>query len=231
RPISNVRLYALDRNLQPDTVGVSDELHIAGEGLALGYHGRPEATAEKFISDPFGANPEARLYKTGDLVRYRPDGTLEFLGRLDHQVKIRGFRIELEEVEAVLDGHPAVRQACAVAREDRPGDQRLVAYVSPREGQTPTPAELRDYLGERLPGSARRSSRASAPGPRARRSSRRPPSSGSRACSGSTTAAGARTPRSWRLPPGGGRGPRSTTSRGGRAASTGGTSWGCTSWR
>ena len=151
RPIANVRLYVLDRHLQPVPVGIPGELHIGGDGLARGYHRRPELTAEKFIADPIGSDPEARLYKTGDLVRYRPDGNLEFLGRIDDQVKIRGFRIELSEIEATLTEHPGVREAVVIAHESAVGDRRLAAYVVlDREGAT-SEQELRIFLKQRLP--------------------------------------------------------------------------------
>src|SRR5205823_13178201 len=125
--------------------------HIGGVQVGQGYLNRPELTAEKFIKDPFSDEPNARLYKTGDLARYRPDGTLEFLGRLDHQVKVRGFRIELGEIEAVLGGHPGVREVVVLAREDSPGEKRLVAYVVGKEGPAPSGSELRGVVRERLP--------------------------------------------------------------------------------
>jgi amino acid adenylation domain-containing protein len=129
RPIANTQVYVLDKQRQPVPAGAVGELHIGGAGLARGYLNRPELTAEKFIANPIAGAPSPRLYCTGDLVRYRPDGNLEHLGRLDHQVKIRGFRIELGETESQLRRHPAVRDAVVVAREDSPGDKRLVAYV------------------------------------------------------------------------------------------------------
>ena len=122
-------MYILDYHLNPVPIGVPGELHLGGDGLAIGYHNRPELTAEKFIADPFSDKPDARLYKTGDLVRYRPNGAIEFLSRIDHQVKIRGFRIETGEIEATLTQHATVQDAVVVAREDTPGDKRLVAYV------------------------------------------------------------------------------------------------------
>ncbi|WP_437755425.1 amino acid adenylation domain-containing protein [Sorangium sp. So ce1389] len=151
RPIANTRVYVLSDRLHPLPVGIPGELYIGGEGLARGYHRRPDLTAERFVEDPFAPEPGGRMYRTGDLVKWLPDGTLDFLGRLDHQVKIRGFRIELGEIESVLGAHPAVGQAVVVAREDRRGDRRLVAYLTARGSGSPTPGELRAHLQEKLP--------------------------------------------------------------------------------
>ncbi|NJR56668.1 MAG: amino acid adenylation domain-containing protein [Acaryochloris sp. CRU_2_0] len=146
RPISNTQVYILDTQLQPVPIGMAGELHIGGAGLARGYLNRPELTAEKFIANPFG---EGRLYKTGDLARYLPDGTIEFLGRIDYQVKIRGFRVELGEIEAVLGRHEQVQHCVVVAREDIPGNKRLVAYVV--GAGEPDITALKAYLKEHLP--------------------------------------------------------------------------------
>jgi amino acid adenylation domain-containing protein len=148
-PIANTQFYVLDAKGQPVPVGVAGELHIGGDGVARGYWNRPDLTAEKFVPDPFRKNPGGRLYKTGDLVRYRPDGTLEFLGRLDTQVKVRGFRIETADVEHALKQYPDVRACVVVAREDTLGDKRLVAYLV---GSPPAPvAALRQFLSAKLP--------------------------------------------------------------------------------
>ncbi|QHG18506.1 non-ribosomal peptide synthetase [Nostoc sp. ATCC 53789] len=146
RPIKNVQVYVLDKYLQPVPIGVPGELHIGGAGLARGYWQRTELTAEKFIQNA----KLDRLYKTGDLARFRADGNLEYLGRIDDQVKIRGFRIELGEIETVLRQHPQVFQTVVIAREDIPGQKRLVAYVVPHEPQ-PTTDELRHFLKAKLP--------------------------------------------------------------------------------
>ncbi|HVG20491.1 MAG TPA: amino acid adenylation domain-containing protein, partial [Blastocatellia bacterium] len=150
RPISNMQVYLLDPQFQPVPVGVPGELHVGGVGVARGYLYRPELTTAAFIPNPFSGEPGARLYKTGDLARHRVDGNIEFLGRADHQVKVRGFRIELGEIETVLGGHEAVREAVVVAREDAPGEKRLVAYVT-TDGRAPTASELRAFLKEKLP--------------------------------------------------------------------------------
>ena len=149
-PIANTQFYVFDENRKPVSAGVPGELWIGGAGLALGYLKRPELTAEKFVNDP--ANPDARLYRTGDEVRYRPDGTLEFLGRLDHQIKLHGFRIELGEIEYALANINGISQAIAIAREDHPGEKRLVAYYTGSDGLSSTAlieslkATLPDYM-------------------------------------------------------------------------------------
>jgi acyl-coenzyme A synthetase/AMP-(fatty) acid ligase len=151
RPIANTAVYVLDRNLRPVPLGSAGELGIGGVQIARGYWGRPDLTAERFVPDPAAPEPGARLYRTGDLVRHRPEGELEYLGRIDHQVKVRGVRIELGEIEAVLAAHPRVREAVVVALGDR-----LVAYAVPALGTAPGEgglgeSELRAYLRERLP--------------------------------------------------------------------------------
>ncbi len=151
RPIANTQLYVLDESLRQVPLGEKGELYIGGTGVARGYLTRPELTRERFLPDPFSDRPNARLYKTGDIARYRPDGILEYFGRSDDQVKIRGYRIELGEIETVLAGHPAVRGAAVVAREASPGNKRLVAYVVSSQDGAPTVDEMRTFLGERLP--------------------------------------------------------------------------------
>jgi amino acid adenylation domain-containing protein len=150
RPIANTQIHILDRHLQPTPEGVAGELHIGGAGLARGYLNRPDLTAAKFIPNPFRQEPGARLYKTGDLACYRPDGNIEFLGRLDHQIKINGNRIELGEIEAALRQHPAVQAAVVAAHLGPNGRLRLVAYFVPADG-APAGGELRAFLTEQLP--------------------------------------------------------------------------------
>jgi len=151
RPIPDWRVYLLDRALQPVPAGVVGEIFVGGKGLARGYLNRPALTAERFIPDPFGDRPGARLYRSGDLARRRPDGGLEYVGRADHQVKVRGFRVELGEIEAALASDSNLREAVVVAREDRPGDVRLVAYVIPRDPAGHSSAGLRRHLRQTLP--------------------------------------------------------------------------------
>ncbi|MEI2580369.1 amino acid adenylation domain-containing protein [Scytonema sp. PRP1] len=151
RPIANTQIYILDSNLQPVPIGVPGELHIGGAGLARGYLNRRELTQEKFIPNPFSTDPNSRLYKTGDLARYLPNGNIEYLGRIDNQVKIRGFRIELGEIEAILSQHPSVHSVVVTTRVDTPGDQRLVAYIVPQQHTAPTMSKLRQFLKTKLP--------------------------------------------------------------------------------
>ena len=150
-PIANTRVHVLDANLQPVPVGVIGELYVGSAGLARGYLHRPELTAERFVPDPFSSEPGSRLYRTGDLGRYRPDGNLEYAGRMDQQVKVRGFRIELGEIESALQQHPTVRDAVVLAREDTPGDKRLVAYLIHESGTTADVSQLRAWLLQKLP--------------------------------------------------------------------------------
>ncbi len=151
KPIANTNLFILDEDLQPVPIGVPGELYIGGDGVARGYANRHDLTAERFVRNPLGDDPGSRLYRTGDLARYRPNGELQFLGRLDHQVKIRGYRIELGEIEETLRRHPATAEVVVLAREDAPGDKRLAAYLTSRNAEPPTTRQLREHLRERLP--------------------------------------------------------------------------------
>ena len=151
RPIRNTRVYILDRFMQPVPVGIPGELCAAGDGLARGYLNRPDLTAEKFVRGPAGSGSPERMYRTGDLARYRPDGNIEFIGRVDNQVKIRGFRVELEEIEAVLARHPGVREAVVTATEVAPGDRRLVAHCVVDGGYSGSAGAMRDSLKAKLP--------------------------------------------------------------------------------
>lgn len=150
-PIPDLQLYLLDSSLQPVPVGVPGELYVGGAGLAYGYLNRPELTAERFIPHPFSRQPGARLYKSGDLARYLPNGDIEYLGRIDHQVKVRGFRIELGEIETVLTQHPAVREAVVLIREDNSAGKQLVAYLIPHHPPIPPAPELHRFLKQKLP--------------------------------------------------------------------------------
>ncbi|HEX8793397.1 MAG TPA: amino acid adenylation domain-containing protein, partial [Polyangiaceae bacterium] len=150
-PIANTQLYLLDPDLRPVAAGATGELYIGGAGVARGYLNRPELTRERFLPDPFAAGGSARMYKTGDLARRRPDGLLEFLGRIDNQVKVRGYRIELGEIEAALASHPDVASSAVLAREDSPGNKQLVGYLVPHEGRTVATQQVQEFLGGRLP--------------------------------------------------------------------------------
>lgn len=150
-PIANTRVYILDAHLQPVPVGVTGELYIGGAGVARGYLHQPELTAQRFVADPFSQEPGARLYKTGDLVRYRSDGMIEFFGRRDHQIKLRGFRIELGEIEAALTRYPAIKECVVTVHEETLGDKRLVAYVVRNEDQPFSQQDLHAFLCQWLP--------------------------------------------------------------------------------
>jgi acyl carrier protein len=151
RAIANTEIYLLDERLHPVPPGTLGEIHIGGAGLARGYRNRPDLTGEKFITNPFSAEPGSRLYKTGDLGRLLPDGNIAFLGRVDDQIKIRGYRIEPNEIVSALDQHPDVRESLVVAREDSPGNKRLVAYVVLAPDSRTNLDALRDSLCQHLP--------------------------------------------------------------------------------
>ncbi|MEH2290128.1 amino acid adenylation domain-containing protein [Nostoc sp.] len=151
RPIDDLQVYLLDRDGQPVPIGVTGEMYIGGAGVVRGYLNRPELTPVRFIPNPFSNKPNARLYKSGDLARYFPNGDIEYLGRIDNQVKVRGFRIELGEIEALITQHPAVRETVVVVREDSADSQQLVAYVVPQKEQTLIIPELRSFLESKLP--------------------------------------------------------------------------------
>jgi len=151
RPIANTQIYLLDEYLRQVPIGEPGELYIGGAGLAQGYLNRPELTAERFIRHPFSNEPDARLYKTGDMARFLPDSQIEFIGRIDHQIKIRGYRIEPNEIVSILDTHPAIQMSAVIAREDSPGDKRLVAYIVPVPGAYVTAEALQETLLMHLP--------------------------------------------------------------------------------
>lgn len=151
RPISNTKIYILDKHLQPVPIGASGEIYIGGAGVALGYLNRPELTAERFLRDPFSTDPQARMYRSGDMGRWRADGNIEFLGRNDQQVKIRGFRIELGEIEAQIARHSSVKEVVVLARADASNERRLVAYVTPAGGSEISPEQIRTHLKPLLP--------------------------------------------------------------------------------
>ncbi|MBL8152449.1 MAG: AMP-binding protein, partial [Blastocatellia bacterium] len=150
KPISNVKLYILNKYLEPVPTGSTGELYIGGIAPGRGYLNNPSLTADRFIPDPFSKTLGSRLYKTGDLARYLPDGNIEFLGRIDHQIKIRGLRIELGEIEIVLSSHPSVKDTAVVVAEEQ-GQKRILAYLVPNTGHTISSVELRNYCNEKLP--------------------------------------------------------------------------------
>ena len=149
KPIPNVKVFVLDENLRPVPIGIKGELYISGINIGRGYLQRPGLTADRFMPNPFGMGD--RLYKTGDIVKWTPDGNLDFIGRLDHQVKVRGYRIELGEIETALLEHPSLREAVVLSREDIPGDQHLVAYIIPQKGSGISPIEIRQFLLKKIP--------------------------------------------------------------------------------
>ena len=151
RPLWNTRIYILDTALQPVPIGIPGEIHVGGDGVARGYWNRPGLTAQRFLPDTFSGDPGAKLYKTGDLARYQPDGSIEYLGRKDHQVKIRGQRVELGEVETALRTHPEIREVAATLRAYSPGDNRIVAYFIPTGDRAPSSRALRTHLASKLP--------------------------------------------------------------------------------
>ena len=151
KPIKNTKMYVLDEMLRPSPPGVKGEIYIGGKGVARGYWRRPDLTAERFVPDPFSKSGGERLYRAGDLARYRDDGTIEYMGRTDHQIKLRGYRIEAGEIESVLISHPAIKHAAVIVREDEPGDQRLVAYVVAEAGNVPLAEDVKEHLRTRLP--------------------------------------------------------------------------------
>ncbi|MFQ5853348.1 MAG: amino acid adenylation domain-containing protein, partial [Candidatus Binatia bacterium] len=151
QPIPDLELYVLDQHRMPVPIGVPGELHVGGPGVARGYLNRPELTAERFITNPFGHRKATKLYRSGDLVRYLDNGDIEYLSRIDAQIKIRGFRVEPAEIEANLKQHPAISEAVVIAREDVPGDKRLVAYFVSKQELQPTVTDLRNFLKQKLP--------------------------------------------------------------------------------
>jgi thioesterase domain-containing protein/acyl carrier protein len=151
RPIANTRVYLLDSHLQPVPIGVVAELYVGGDGLARGYLNRAELTSERFVRDPFDADPSSRIYRTGDFARWLPDGSIDFVGRVDGQVKLRGFRIELQEIEAALAQHPDVGKSIVVAKHRGGSEKALVGYVVPSNGNRPSSDAMRNFLREKLP--------------------------------------------------------------------------------